>query len=188
MVVSVRAYLYRKEKLPSPVLSSSSLLLFFSLSSHNYTDTNKLPPTSHLEPQLGKEPPVLPALELLLQNTLGLLVRCCPARPVLQALARNHILQVRIQRIPRRHQMLIVHHLRKRLQTRPTPLLHRRLLLRHLTRLLRQPTHQRVPIRTRPMPIIVVLHNHSLLPACLPDNRITTLPVYTYHEKRTNGA
>lgn len=88
--------------------------------------------TQYLEAQLGEEPSVLSALELLLKERLCLLICLLTLSAVLHNIGSNHILQVYFKGITSWHHVLVVHQFGECLQAGAARLLLLRRLLNHL--------------------------------------------------------
>ena len=64
---------------------------------------------THLEPQRGKEPPILPARVPLLQRLLDILLGLLPLADLLEGVVANDVLEaLELERVARRHQVVVV--------------------------------------------------------------------------------
>lgn len=115
-----------------------------------------------LKPKLREEPSVLASPEPLFEPLLGLLSGGHLLVFSLQDIGIDHVLQIDIQRVPRRHQVAVIHQLYERLHARFLRRLFGRVLADHLRRVLRHAGDQAVPVRTVACAVVEGTDDHRL--------------------------
>jgi len=114
------------------------------------------------KPQLGEKPTVLPSLEPLLEPCLCFLTSHDFLILSCQAIRSNKVLQIHIQSIPSRHQVLIVNNLNETLDPRFLCCFLGRVFLYNLAWVLLDPCDQAMTIGAVSGSIIKVLDDHCL--------------------------